>query len=71
MRTTSFKIKAFLIGMLLAILTIISFNTFSQSVSYSDIMSISDIKTFKKVMLENNFTKIDEDDYVTSYGYNP
>ena len=33
MRKTSFKIRAFLIGMLLAILTIISFNTFGQSPS--------------------------------------
>jgi len=53
------------------LLLFISFNTFSQSLSYSDIMSISDIKTFKKVMLENYYSKMIETDRKTTYAYNP
>ena len=45
MRTNSFKIKLFIIGMLLAILTIISFNSFGQ-IEYKDVMRIDSKEAF-------------------------
>ena len=54
MRTNSFKIKLFIIGMLLAILTIISFNSFGQT--YDDLMSIKDVESFKKLVITEGYS---------------
>ena len=41
-----------------------------SQISYRDVMSISDVKQFKKVMIENSFEKNVIDDGWLVYGYN-
>ena len=53
----------------LIILLLLPIMSYSQ-ISYKDIMSISDSKQFKKVMIENYYEKNDEDDGWLTYGYN-
>lgn len=52
----------------LIILLIFPLVSFSQ-ITYKDVMSISDVKQFKKVMIENSYEKDEIDDGWLVYGY--